>query len=209
MKLSFEQLTVHRSEREIISGLSAGVASGEVLVVTGPNGCGKSTLLKTIAGLIKPASGKIELTESGDRSIGQCCHYLGHENALKPALSVSENLQFWQKFLALSDFGAGLDIESALELVGLPDIDEIPAGYLSAGQKRRVAIARLLVCKRPVWLLDEPTGALDKKSEARFSKIVDGHRNDGGITIAATHQPLGLKNTKKLQLGPIEQKAMS
>ncbi|MGI9400272.1 MAG: heme ABC exporter ATP-binding protein CcmA [Rhizobiaceae bacterium] len=209
MKLSFENLSVWRGEREIISGVSMDASSGEVIVVTGPNGCGKSTLLKTLAGLIKPASGKVEFSERGERTVAQCCHYLGHENALKSSLSVSENLEFWQRFLTVPDFGTGVDIEEALDKVGLPGIEDVPVGYLSAGQKRRVAIARLLICKRPVWLLDEPTGALDKNSEKQFARIVEEYRSGGGIVVAATHQPLGIANIKKLELKPVERMAIS
>lgn len=200
MRLLVENLAVERSERRIFDGISFCVEEGGALVITGANGSGKSTLLKTIAGLLRPATGKIELDGRGERNIAQCCHYLGHENALKPALTVAENLSFWRQFLELFDFGTGLDLAEALEAVGLPGIGAIPAGYLSAGQKRRLAIARLLVCRRPVWLLDEPTAALDAPSGQMFSLIAEQHVSRGGILVAATHQPLGIANFQHLEL---------
>ncbi len=123
------------------------------------------------------------------------CHYLAHANALKSQLTVAENLAFWQGYL-----GPGMAIGEALDTVGLPGIDDIPAGYLSAGQKRRVAIARLLVTTRPVWLVDEPTAALDAQSEIRFADIVSRHLAAGGIVLAATHQPLGLDTPLRLDM---------
>jgi heme exporter protein A len=196
MRLVGEQVEVSRGERSIFDGIAFDVPAGKALVVTGPNGSGKSTLLKAIAGFLQISAGKIRL-EGGDpeKSLGEHCHYLAHANALKPQLSVHENLSFWQGFL-----GAGLEISQALDAVGLSGIGDLPAGYLSAGQKRRVAIARLLVTSRPVWLVDEPTSALDAASEARFAAIVDRHLQQGGIVVAATHQPLGLEGALALDL---------
>jgi heme exporter protein A len=203
MRLVGEQVEVSRGERSIFDGIAFDVPAGKALVVTGPNGSGKSTLLKAIAGFLQISAGKIRL-EGGDpeKSLGEHCHYLAHANALKPQLSVHENLSFWQGFL-----GAGLEISQALEAVGLSGIGDLPAGYLSAGQKRRVAIARLLVTSRPVWLVDEPTSALDAASEARFAAIVDRHLQQGGIVVAATHQPLGLEGALALDLAAAARRA--
>ncbi|GIL00480.1 MAG: cytochrome c biogenesis ATP-binding export protein CcmA [Alphaproteobacteria bacterium] len=199
MQLVGERLAVDRGDRRIFDGVSFAVPAGSALVVTGPNGSGKSTLIKAIAGFLPPAAGSVRLdgmagADDGWR-LAEHCHYLAHDNALKGQLTVAENLSFWQRFL-----GPGLDIEAALEKVGLPGIGDIPAGYLSAGQKRRVAIARLLVTARPVWLVDEPTAALDAASGKRFADIVRKHLGSGGIVVAATHQDLGLKAARFLAL---------
>lgn len=196
MRLVGEMVEVSRGERRIFGGVGFDVPAGKALVITGPNGSGKSTLLKAIAGFLKPSAGSIRL-EGGEteKSLGEHCHYLAHANALKAQLSVSENLGFWQGFL-----GPGMPVSEALDAVGLPGIGDIPAGYLSAGQKRRVAIARLLVSARPVWLVDEPTAALDARSEERFAAIVANHLGKGGIVLAATHQPLGLASPLMLDM---------
>lgn len=200
MQLVAENLAVDRGERRIFEGLSFVVPAGTALVVTGPNGAGKSTLIKAIAGFLAQAEGSIRLEgltgEAAERPLAEHCHYLAHDNALKSQLTVNENLAFWRHFL-----GAPLaSVGDALERVGLPGIGELPAGYLSAGQKRRVAIARLLVTHRPVWLVDEPTAALDKASEKRFGELASEHVGAGGILVAATHQALGLKAHESLDM---------
>lgn len=188
MKLVGEKLAAARGERRIFEGLSFEVPAGSALVVTGPNGSGKSTLLKTIAGFLRPVVGSLALEGAdAETPLAEHCHYLGHANALKPQLSVAENLRFWQQFYA-----PGCTVDEALDAVGLPGVGDLPAGYLSAGQKRRVAIARLLAAARPVWLVDEPTSALDAASERRFAVLVEAHLAQGGIVVAATHQQLGL-----------------
>lgn len=196
MKLSVENLSVERGDRRIVKGLTLEVSSGEALVVTGPNGSGKSTLLKAIAGYLRPAAGTVQLLGgNSEKTVAEQCHYLAHANALKLQLSVRENLEFWQRYL-----GTGEPVDAALEAVGLAGTGDIPAGYLSAGQKRRVAIARLIAARRPVWLVDEPTAALDAASEKRFAAIVEKHLSTGGIVLAATHQPLGLASARTLEM---------
>ncbi|MCB1457073.1 MAG: heme ABC exporter ATP-binding protein CcmA [Nitratireductor sp.] len=196
MKLVVTNLAIDRGERRIFSGVNLEVGSGETLVVTGANGAGKSTLLKAIAGFLRPAEGTISLEGGGEGGLREHCHYLAHDNALKPSLSVRENLLFWQEYL-----GTGEDVETALERIGLGHTIDLPAGFLSAGQKRRIAIARLLVSKRPVWLVDEPTAALDAASEKMFAKLGADHVANGGILVAATHQELGLKDVLRLDMG--------
>ena len=196
MKLIVENLAVDRGERRIFSGVNLTVAAGYALVVTGANGAGKSTLLKAIAGFLRPAEGTISLEGGGEGGLREHCHYLAHDNALKPSLSVRENLLFWQEYL-----GTGEDVETALERIGLGHTIDLPAGFLSAGQKRRIAIARLLVSNRPVWLVDEPTAALDAASEKMFAKLGADHVANGGILVAATHQELGLKDVLRLDMG--------
>ncbi len=172
--------------------------SGEALVVTGHNGAGKTTLLRLIAGLLEPAQGEIELSGgAADASLPEQAHYLGHRDALKPALTVLENLQFWYAFLGGRDAPAA----SALEPVGLAGLAGLPAGYLSAGQRRRLSVARLLAAPRPVWLLDEPTAALDSAGQQRLLGLMQAHLAGGGIIVAATHGPLGLTGAKELRLG--------
>jgi len=189
MRLEADNLAGERGGETIFAGLSFALGDGEALVVTGPNGSGKSTLLRIICGLLAPQAGTVELTEDGTvLPVRAACHYLGHQNAMKPALSVRENLLFWQKF----NGAEALDIDEALEAVDLPGVEHLPFGYLSTGQKRRVSIAKLLVSHRPLWIVDEPTAGLDKASEARFAEIMRGHMREGGMIVAATHIPLGL-----------------
>jgi heme exporter protein A len=195
MRLTALNLATSRGDHLIFSGLSFSLGPGEALLVTGANGAGKSTLLKTLAGRLQQSAGSIALEGADEGPVHEHCHYLSHANALKPALTVAENLDFWRGFLS----GDG-DIDTALEEVGLPGIADIPAGYLSAGQKRRVAIARLLMAHRPVWLADEPTAALDAASEKMFARLVNEHLASGGIVIAATHQKLAIKGAGKLDM---------
>lgn len=195
MIFSAENLSAIRGEQTIFSSVNFKLEAGDLLLVTGTNGSGKSTLLRVVAGLLPNFSGKIEMSPA-DKPIQEQCHYLGHQNALKPSMSVGENLEFWQKYCGSPDDEVG----EALEKVGLAGVQDIPAGYLSAGQKRRIAIARLLVTRRSLWLVDEPTAALDAKSEKMFAKILQAHLDKGGIAIAATHQPLGMKTAQKLEM---------
>src|SRR6266702_8484586 len=152
-----------RGGREVFSGLDFEAASGEALAVTGPNGSGNTSLLRLIAGLLAVSGGSIGL-EGGEAelSLPEQAHYLGHRDALKPALSVMEHLAFWRDFL-----GAGADASDGLAAVGLDHAGQLPAAFLSAGQRRRLSIARLLAVRRPVWLLDEPTNALDTAGQSR------------------------------------------
>lgn len=197
MRLEAENLAGERGGEVVFSGLGFTLQPGEALVVTGPNGSGKSTLLRIIAGLLPAESGRIELNDAGEvLPVSAACHYLGHQNAMKPALSVRENLRFWQSFHGATR----LDIDEALEVVNLPGVDHLPFGYLSTGQKRRVSIAKLLVSHRPLWIVDEPTAGLDRASESRFAQMMRDHLGDGGMIIAATHIPLGLEDMKTLDM---------
>lgn len=197
MRLEAENLAGVRAGETIFACLSFKLVAGEALIVTGPNGSGKSTLLRIICGLLAPENGTVALHEDAvSIPVRAACHYLGHLNAMKPALSVRENLLFWQKFNGAARF----DIEEALEAVDLPGIETLPFGYLSTGQKRRVSIAKLLVSYRPVWIVDEPTAGLDKASEARFAELMREHMQQGGMVIAATHIPLGLTCIKSLDM---------
>jgi heme exporter protein A len=203
MKLSGHDLTCVRGGRRVLSGIGFSVAAGKALVLTGPNGAGKSSLLRVIAGLIHPVAGHVVLA-GGDPelSVAEQCHYVGHLDPLKPALTVMENLAFWARFLnsAPAVDEAAL-ITRGLEAAGLEDLAELPAGYLSAGQRRRLSLARVMAAPRPVWLLDEPTTALDTASQERLHRLMQTHLADGGIIVAATHGPLGLAEPAELRLG--------
>lgn len=198
MKIVAENLGVVRGEDLIFSGISFDVVAGEALIVRGPNGAGKSTLLRVLAGLLPLEAGNFrhedDAGEFEDADFSQLCHYLGPQNAMKPALTVQENLEFWQKFAGQPH----MDIHEALDMVGLGGLESVPFAHLSTGQRRRISIARLLVSYRPIWLLDEPTSGLDAASEAQFAALMEAHLEDDGLIIAATHIPLGLKNVKDL-----------
>lgn len=181
----------------MFSGLEFEAASGEALAVTGPNGSGKTSLLRLIAGLLTLAEGSIGL-EGGERelTLPEQTHYLGHRDALKPALSVLENLSFWQDFL-----GGEISSETeALGAVGLDHAAHLPAAFLSAGQRRRLSIARLLAVRRPIWLLDEPASALDAAGQSEFVALMQDHLARGGLIVAATHAALGVQ-AKELRIG--------
>jgi heme exporter protein A len=197
LRLSGQGLAMERGGRPVFSGISLAVGAGEMLLVTGPNGAGKSTLLRILAGLLEPTEGAVGLAPRSEVPIREMVHYLGHLNGLKPSLSVADNLGFWQAIGGAPDRAAG----DALEAVGLSAVMDLPAAYLSAGQKRRVAMARLLLNRRPVWLLDEPTAALDRASEARFGEILAGHLRQGGLAVVASHLPLAHPGTHHLELG--------
>ena len=203
MKLSGHDLACVRGGRRVFCGVGFSVAAGNALVLTGPNGAGKSSLLRMIAGLIHPAAGSIAL-EGGDPelSVGEQSHYVGHVDPLKPALTVMENLAFWTRFLnGVRDVDEAAVVERGLEAVGLADLARLPAAYLSAGQKRRLSLARVLAVPRPIWLLDEPSTALDAASQERLQRVMHSHLSGGGLIIAATHGPLGLTEPQELRLG--------
>ena len=197
MRLLGSELACNRGGRQVFSGLSFAVGAGEALVVSGPNGVGKSSLLRVIAGLVRRTGGELEL-EGGDPelTIGEQAHYLGHQDALKPSLSVAENLTFWSRYL-----GSGQAPSAALAAVGLDGIADLPAGYLSAGQRRRLSIARLIAVDRPLWLLDEPTSALDAAAQAHLAGFMARHLAGGGLILAAAHGPIGLAAAQELRLG--------
>lgn len=197
LKLSGSDLVCWRGGREVFRDVSFSVASGEGLLLTGRNGAGKSSLLRMIAGLLRIAGGRLALAGGQqDHEIAEQAHYLGHLDAFKPSLTVLENLSFWISYLD----GTGKP-EAALEAVGLGSLSSLPAGYLSAGQKRRLSLARLVAIKRPLWLLDEPTSALDASAQTMLLDLMRQHLTAGGIVVAATHQSLDLQNAHELRLG--------
>jgi heme exporter protein A len=197
MQLSGHAVACVRGGRQVFAGLDFAAGSGEAVAVVGRNGSGKTSLLRLIAGLLVPAGGKIALS-GGDTelTLPEQCHYLGHRDALKPALSVAENLTFWAEFLG----GERFDFAESLAIVGLAHATHLPAGFLSAGQRRRLSLARLLTVRRPVWLLDEPTNALDVAGQDMFGGLMREHLSRGGLIVAATHAPLGIES-RELRIG--------
>jgi len=199
MRLVASDLACTRGGRQVFSAVGFALGKGEALLVSGPNGAGKSSLLRLVAGLVRPTGGRLVL-EGGEAelSIGEQAHYLGHQDALKPSLSVRENLAFWTHFL-----GGGRDaaIEPALAGTGLDAIARLPAAYLSAGQRRRLSIARLIALPRPIWLLDEPTSALDAAGQTALAALMSQHLAGGGLILAAAHGPIGLERAAELRLG--------
>jgi heme exporter protein A len=199
LRLSGDHLGCIRGDRKVFSNLSFSVSGGEALAVVGPNGAGKSSLLRLIAGLVTIASGTLTFDGGDDHlTLAEQTHLLGHRDAIKPSLSVLENVTFWFEFLG-GDAGR-TGPAAALEAVGLGHLRDLPTAFLSAGQRRRLAIARLVALKRPVWLLDEPTTALDAAGQATIATLMTDHLRDGGLIVAATHQPLGIA-ARELRLG--------
>jgi heme exporter protein A len=211
MRLSGAEVTIERGGRRLFCDVTFEAGAGEALTVTGPNGAGKSSLLRAIAGLLPVAAGTIVL-EGGDdeRNIGEQAHYLGHADSLKGALTAGENLDFWAAMLRgdnkaspAAGEAASMSALAALDRLGLAHAADFPVHVLSAGQKRRVALARLLVAHRPLWLLDEPTSALDAAARTALTQMMRAHLAGGGLIVAATHAPLGLDG-RQLRLGPAE-----
>jgi heme exporter protein A len=193
LALRAEGLSCGRSGNVLSHDLSFTVPSGQCLFLRGPNGAGKSTLLLTLAGIVRPLDGAFAL-DGADEDV-PLLHYCGHRNAIKQRLSVRENLHFWRRV----NGETGATIENALETVGLGKLSELDAGFLSAGQTRRLALARLLVSLRPLWLLDEPTAALDTDGHALVARLVDEHLRIGGMVVAATHDPITLADPEAAQ----------
>ena len=196
-----EELACVRGERLVFEGVSFAVTSGEALVLRGANGSGKSTLLRVIAGLLRHASGTITWRGAAVSDDPEAWHaalcFVGHLDAVKPLFTVTENLAFWAGLR-----GAGQDnLTSSLAQFGLADLADVPARFLSAGQKRRLGLARLLATAVPIWLLDEPTVSLDAESVAALAAAMAEHRAAGGLVVAATHAELGLDAAQILTLG--------
>jgi heme exporter protein A len=197
MRLWTDRLACERGGRKVFADLTFSVSAGEALLVTGANGAGKTSLLRLLVGLLRPMSGLFGLEHGEtDATVAEQAHYLGHQDALKPSLTVAENLTFWCRYL-----GHDADTAFALDRTGLSALAGLPSGFLSAGQRRRLSLARLIAVKRPVWLLDEPTTALDAAAQARLAELMREHLAGGGIILAATHGAIGLDGARELKLG--------
>ncbi len=195
LRLIAENLACERGGRMVFSKVNFSLYAGELMELRGANGSGKSSLLRLLAGLNTPAFGRVVL-ENGiaDSSLAEQAHYIGHAEAHKSALTVFENLNFWAKFL-----GAKMN-SIALDAFSLEALTHDQALLLSAGQKRRLSLTRLVIAQRPVWLLDEPTVGLDAASLINLKTLMKKHLLGGGIVIAATHAELGVSSSHVLQL---------
>jgi len=193
MELNVSDLTVTRGGIKVLEDVSFAVKAGEALVLRGPNGIGKTTLLRTVAGLQPALQGEVSL----DR---EQMAYAGHADGIKAPLSVTENLEFWAAV-----FGTG-SIAPALQAFDLEALAARPAGALSAGQKRRLGLARMVVTGRPVWVMDEPTVSLDTSAVQLFAEAVRAHLAGGGLALLATHIDLGLAEARVLDVGPFKAK---
>ncbi|MCF3936039.1 heme ABC exporter ATP-binding protein CcmA [Acuticoccus sp. M5D2P5] len=198
--LQVAELCVDRGERRVLDRVSFTVAAGRACAVTGPNGVGKSTLLRAIAGLTGIESGTVTFLNWDSERAG-AIHFVGHLDAVKPQFSVAENAAFWCRWLGDGSAGESV-VEAALDTVGLLHLAEMPAQFLSQGQRRRLALARLRMAPRPLWLLDEPTAGLDTASRATFAAMMANHLAGGGLVLAATHEPLGIDGADELRLAP-------
>jgi heme exporter protein A len=190
-----------RAGRLVFEGLSFALGPGDALLLHGPNGSGKSSLLRMLAGFLPPAAGHIVWDGAGVAADPPAhrarLHYIGHADGIKPALSVRENIDF-----AAALAGGAAQTGHALEAFGLAPLADVPCRLLSAGQKRRTALSRLLGTVRPLWLLDEPAVGLDATSRARLERVLAGHRATGGIVVLATHGDLAVPDALVLELGP-------
>ena len=206
MQLVAENLVLERGGRSVVDGLSFRVEAGQAFVLTGPNGSGKSTLLRTLAGYLRPAVGGVRVTGAGEtRDPAELCHFVGHLDGIKTHLTAQENRAFWAAYLGEPEDAGGdakVRVGAALKRFALDALADIPAGYLSAGQKRRLALARLAVAVRPLWLLDEPTVSLDTASVGLLIAAIDAHLATGGLAVIATHVPLALERAQSIRLGP-------
>jgi heme exporter protein A len=192
-RLDVTDLACHRGGRQVFEGVSFSLQAGELLELRGPNGSGKSSMLRLIAGLDEPSHGAIKLT--GAEYCNEALHLIGHGEASKPVLSVSENLQFW------SDFLGGGEVASSLSAFNMQSLADVPASLLSEGQRRRLALTRLVLIKRPLWLLDEPSVGLDQSATEQLRNVMQSHLAQGGMIIASTHVDLGIGPHKALHLG--------
>jgi heme exporter protein A len=196
-------IALARGRHVLFRDLSFAIAQGETLSVEGPNGSGKTSLLRLIAGFLPPLVGSLtvvttagdEVTDADER--GNLVGWLGHQDGLKPQLTPSETLRFFSRY-----HGTRRDVEAILAMVGLGRVRNLPVSYLSAGQRRRLALARLSLLERPLWLLDEPLSALDLQGRGLVSELVSAHCAKGGLAIAATHEPLGI-TCRRITLGTV------
>jgi heme exporter protein A len=199
--LQCQNITLARGRHILFRDLTFEVAAGETLAVEGPNGVGKTSLLRLLAGYLEPLAGVVLMRMRAGEPIagaevrGRFVGWLGQQDGLKPQLTPSESLRFFARY-----HGRSANVDSTLSEAGLGRVGELPVSYLSAGQRRRLALARLSLLERPVWLLDEPLSALDSAGRLLAAELIKTHCARGGLAIAATHEPLGL-DCRRLILG--------
>jgi heme exporter protein A len=206
VQLTAEKLILCRGGRTVVDGLSFALKGGEALLLTGANGAGKTTLLRALAGFIVPTEGSVRFAGAGFEEVSEGrehLHFVGHLDGTKAHLSVAENLSFWARYLGHNP-ASGASLRAALDRFGLGGLEDIPAGYLSAGQRRRLALARLAVAERPLWLLDEPTVSLDASAIQMLIAATNEHVAGGGMAVVATHVALGLEQAREIRLGRAE-----
>lgn len=202
MSLLAEKLACERGGRAIFADLDFTLEPGDALILRGANGTGKSSLLRIVATLLQPAAGRLlfdnaDVGEDPDAFRRKLC-FVGHQDALKGAFSAAENLAFWGELHG----GGKVRVADALAAFAVGHLAETPIQYLSAGQKRRIALARLSLSRAPLWLLDEPTVSLDGDGVGCLQRVIAGHRADGGMVLAATHIDLGFENAEVLEMAP-------
>lgn len=206
---SGQKLICIRGDRCVFTGLDFKIMPGEALVLVGPNGSGKSSLLRLMAGLLAPAAGVLAWSDEDIREDREAhnrqIHYVGHHDAVKPVLSVYENLAFWAG-MRTGKVEAAKNLEHALDVFDIKHLKDVPGRFLSAGQKRRVNLARVLAAPAPLWLLDEPTTALDKATIARLEEALANHQRAGGMIVVSTHQDMNLINDRTLNLADFQAK---
>lgn len=198
--LEARDLTCLRGGRIVFAALDLALAPGGAVLVIGPNGSGKSTLLRVLAGLLPPLAGAVSWrgrpVAADPEGFRAETRYLGHLDAVKPQLTAEENLAFWTRL-----YGAGTGrVATALATFGLDALADLPARMLSAGQRRRLGLARLIAAPAPLWLLDEPTVALDRSGVAAVERAIAAHRADGGVAVVSTNAPLTLPNAGELDV---------
>lgn len=200
MRLIVENLACQRGGRILFQGLTFRLDAGEALRVVGPNGAGKTSLLRLIAGLLAPAHGRVAL-EGAEGVTGEAAHLVGHQDAVKGALTVGENLEFWRAVLGATGGAGPATVEGALSALGLTALALFPVRALSAGQRRRLALARLLVAKRRLWLLDEPASGLDADGQNTLSRMIAEHVSTGGLAVVAAHGAPEFSGAREVRLG--------
>jgi heme exporter protein A len=196
--LAAHDLSCRRGSRKLFEGLSFALVPGEALLVTGPNGAGKTSLLRLVSALLPLEGGSFRVTgAASDAAVPELCHYVGHANGIKTSLSVRENLAFYADYLG----GDGANLADALAAFKLGELSAFPAGMLSAGQKRKLALSRLFAAPRPIWLLDEPSVSLDAASVKQLDAALERHLKASGVAIVASHVAPNIKFARKLVLG--------
>jgi heme exporter protein A len=199
-----EDLACQRGERLVFAGLSFRLSVGEALLLIGPNGSGKTSLLRVLATLIPPAGGRLSWgavpIEADTAAYRAALHYVGHQDGVKPGLTPRETLAFWMTLRGIESSRAPLLLDEALGAFALETVADWPCRWLSAGQRRRLALARLVSSPASIWLLDEPTSALDRDSQLRLERAIAMHRAAGGLVAVASHTPLDIPGAEIVSL---------